>query len=239
MAHQGVTIAETSGARRRELLAVLWVLLGVLVVSALGGAVWALLAPTERVLVVEPGRGAALTGESVHRFDAVAIFICVAMVTGLLTAAAAWRVRRARGPILQCALLIGSLAGAELMSWLGGLVAGRLHPHASNPPLHSIVGLPPTIPGWRTLVDHWMHSSQSAGVWTVVLVQPLFAALVILVLAAISAHGDLGATPRAAESPDGARPYASEVSYGPYGTPVSSVGASFGNTGPFEGVESH
>lgn len=238
MAHQGLP-AGTTGARRGELTAVLWVVLGVLAASALGGVVWALLAPTERVLVVEPGHGAALTGESAHRFDALAIFVCVALVTGLLTAAAAWRVRRARGPILQCALLLGSLAGAELMSWFGELVASWLHPHASNPPLHSIVALPSTTPGWRTLIDHWLHPAQTAGAWTVVLVQPLIAALVILVLAALSAHEDLGATPHPTEFPNGARPYASDVTFGPYRTPVSSAGISLGNTGPFEGVDTH
>ena len=240
MAHQGVAVTgRRSGARRRELRALLWVVLGVLVSSALGGVVWALLAPTERVLVVGPGRGAALTGESAHHFDALAIFVCVALATGLLTAAAAWRVRRARGPILQCALLFGSLAGAELMSWIGEFVAGWLHPHSANPPLHTIVAIPPAIPGWRTLIDHCFHPPLPAGAWTVVLVQPLIAALVILVLAALSTHEDLGATPRAAGFPDGARPYASDVSYGPYGTPVSNAGISLGNTGPFEGVDTH
>jgi|GEM_PF-1126014 len=236
MAHQGV--AESSGALRYELRAALWAVLGVLVVSALGGVAWALLAPTERVLVVEPGRGAALTGESGHRFDAVAIFVCAALVIGLLTAAAVWRASRVRGPILQCALLFGSLAGAELMSWCGEHVARWLHPHAANPPLRTIVAMPPTIPGWRTLIDHWIHSSLSAGAWTVVLVQPLIAALVILVLAALSTHEDLGAAPRADQFPGGARPYASDVSYGPYGSPVSNAGISLGNPGPFEGVDS-
>ena len=45
-------------------------------------------------------------------------------------------------------------------------------------------------------------------------------------------------TARAAEFPGGARPYASDVSYGPYGAPVSDAGISLGNTGPFEGVDS-
>ncbi|WP_216898026.1 DUF2567 domain-containing protein [Nocardia alni] len=236
MAHQGVI--EPSGALRRELRAAPWMVLAVLLVSAVGGVVWALLAPAERVLVVEPGRGAALTGESSHRFDAIALFVCVALITGLLTAVAVWRFRRVRGPIMQGALLIGSLAGAELMSWFGEQVAHWLHPHSANPPLHAIVAMPPTIDGWRTLIDHAIHQDVPAGAWPVVLVQPLMAALVILILAALNTHEDLGVTPRP-ESPDGARPYASNVSYGPYSPPGSdgASGTSLGR-GPFEGADS-
>ncbi len=233
MIHPGA--AEPSTSRRREVRAALWVVLAVLLVSALGGAVWAALAPAERVLVVQPGRGAALTGESGHRFDAIALFACIAMVAGVLTAAAVWRLRRVRGPIMQCALLFGSLAGAELMSWFGELVARWMYPHPSNPPLRTIVAMPPTVDGWRTLVDHWIHADLSAGAWTVVMVQPLFAALVILLLAALSTSEDLGVG--SADHPDD-RPYTSEISYGPYGTPLSNNSVSLGHTGPFEGADS-
>lgn len=231
-AYQGM--AEPSVSRRREVRAALGVLLAVLLVSALGGVLWAMLAPTERVVVVEPGRGAALTGESTHRFDAMALFVCIAIGAGVLTAAAVWRLRRVRGPIMQCALLFGSLVGAELMSWFGELVARWIHPHSSNPPLHTIVAMSPTVDGWRTLVDHWIHSGLSAGAWTVVLVQPLFAALVILLLAALSTSEDLGVSPA---GPPAVRPHTSDISYGPYGTPVSE-GISLGQSGPFEGADS-
>ncbi len=236
MAHQGAVVP--SGVLRRELRAAPWVVLAVLLASAAGGVVWALLAPAERVLVVEPGRGAALTGESSHRFDGIALFVCVALITGLLTAAAIWRFRRIRGPIMQGALLIGSLAGAELMSWFGEQVAHWLHPHSANPPLHAIVGMPPTIDGWRTLIDHAIHQDVPSGAWTVVLVQPLMAALVILILAALSTHEDLGVAPRH-ESPDATRPYASDVTYGPYDAPASNgtSGTSVG-LGPYEGADS-
>lgn len=228
MVQQGV--AGPPASRRREVRAALGVVLVVLLVSAIGGVVWAVLAPTERVVVVQPGRGAALTGESAHRFDAMALFVCVAMVVGVLTAAAVWRLRRVRGPIMQCALLFASLVGAELMSWFGELVAHWMHPHSSNPPLHTIVAMPPTVDGWRDLVDHWIHSDLSAGAWTVVLVQPLFAALVILLLAALSTSEDLGVGP--------AYPaYNPEISFGPYGTPVAN-GITLGQTGPYEGADS-
>ncbi|MBF6174234.1 DUF2567 domain-containing protein [Nocardia blacklockiae] len=221
MAHQST--AAPTGAGRRELRVVLWVVAGVLLASALGGVVWGLLAPAERVLVVEPGRGAALTGESAHRFDAMAIFVCAGAVCGVLTAAAAWRVRAVRGPILQGGLLFGSLAGAWLMAWLGEQVANLRHPHVADPPVRSIVELAPMI-----------SPSEPTG-WTQLVVQPLLASLVVLVLSALSTSEDLGAGFAApAAAPEGGRAYASDVTYGPYGTPVSQPP----RFGPFEGVDS-
>ncbi|WP_280267456.1 DUF2567 domain-containing protein [Nocardia wallacei] len=220
MAHQSTAVP--TDARRRELRAVLWVMAAVLLVSAIGGAVWGALAPVEKVLVVEPGRGTALPGESAHRFDAVAIFVCAGAIAGLLSAAAVWRVRRLRGPLLQTGLLFGSLAGAWVMSWVGDQVAGLLHPRASNPPVRAIVELAPAI-----------LPSEATG-WTQLLVQPAVASLVVLVLAALSTSEDLGSGGGSADAaPDGTRPYASDVTYGPYGTPVSQ-GVQLG---PLQGVD--
>lgn len=143
--------------------------------------------------------------------------MCVAVIAGLLTAAAAWRVRRIRGPLLQGGLLFGSLAGAWLMAWLGERVAEWKYPHVPNPPVRAIVELPPLI-----------SPSEFTG-WTQLVVQPLVAALVVLVLSALNTSEDLGAGPVTAAEPDGARAYASQISYGPYGTPAAQ---------PFEGADS-
>ncbi|NKY86220.1 DUF2567 domain-containing protein [Nocardia veterana] len=192
---------------RRELRAALWILAAVLVVGLIGGGVWALLAPTEKVLVVEPGSGLAMTGESAHRFDAVAIFACAGVVAGVLSAAAVWRWRSVRGPIMLGGLLLGSLAGAWVMSWSGEHVARWIHPRAHNPPVHTVVDLAPTVEGW-----------------TVLLVQPLAAGLVVLLLSALSTSEDLG---RDSAEPLGSapRPPLSDVSYGPYHGPGSYRGA--------------
>ncbi|QIS19171.1 DUF2567 domain-containing protein [Nocardia terpenica] len=220
MAHQH--IVERVVAGRRELRAVASVTAAVLLVSVLAGGAWALLAPTEKVLVVRPGYGAPLIGESAHQFDAVAIFVGIGAVTGVLSAAAAWRLRRARGPMLQGGLLIGSLAGAWLMARAGERMAAWMHPPTPHAPLRSVVELAPTVAGWPAL-----------------LVQPLLAGLVVLVLAALSPSDDLGTGLGAPppDSADGARPYSSEVTYGPYGSPVSG-GAGIGRSGPLEGAES-
>ncbi len=221
MAHTFTAVR--SGAGRIELRAAAWFAGAVLLVSALGGVVWALLAPTEKIVVLEPGRGAALTGESAHRFDSLAVLVCIGAVVGLISAAAMWRLRRRRGPIMQCALLFASLAGAWLMSFCGEFVARRIHPRPVKPAVHTIVEFAPSITGWTAL-----------------LVQPLVASLVILILAALSTSEDLGTDIEPdPENPGGARPYASDVSYGPYGTPVSgSTPITLGNSGPFQDVDS-
>lgn len=186
-----------SGARR-ELRAAVALLLAVVAASLLAGVVWGLLAPTERVLVVEPGRGAALVGESLHRFDALAVFAGVGAVTGLLSAIGAWRWRRMRGPIQAAGLLLGSAAGAWLMARLGATVNAWDNPRPHDPPVGQIVALPVELESPLALV-----------------VQPLTAALVILLLAGLSATEDLGTGYSSPFDDSRAQPYpGSEDGYG-------------------------
>ncbi|MGI5220187.1 DUF2567 domain-containing protein [Nocardia sp. CA-290969] len=165
----------TRGGARRELRAAAVLAAAVVVLSVVAGVVWGLLAPTELVLVVEPGRGATLVGESLHRFDALALFAGAGAVTGVLSAAAAWRWRRMRGPIQLIGLLLGSAAGAWVMAWAGEAVTTWNNPRPDDPPVGQIVALPVGLESPLVL-----------------LVQPLTAALVILVLAGLSATEDLG-----------------------------------------------
>ncbi|MEU1962291.1 DUF2567 domain-containing protein [Nocardia sp. NPDC019304] len=157
------------------------VAVAVVVVSALAGVGWGLLAPTERLLVVEPGRGVALTGESTHQFDALALFVLAGAVLGLLGALAVWRWRSARGPLLQLGLLLGSGAGAVVMARVGEQVAEWSHPRPHDPPVGQIVTLPIELGSDLALI-----------------VQPLIASLVMLFLAALSTSEDLGSGRRAA-----------------------------------------
>ncbi|NNH72090.1 DUF2567 domain-containing protein [Nocardia uniformis] len=225
------TAAEPSGPHtdvvRREIRAAAVVLAAVVVVSAVAGVVWAYLAPTERLLVVEPDRGAVLSGESAHQFDAVAVFVLIGIVTGLLTAAAAWRWRRVRGPILLAGLLLGSLVGAFTMSLVGEAAAELLYPRPHQPPVDSIVELAPTMRAWPAFIA-----------------QPLTAAVVMVVLIALSVADDLGSgqyrpfgggKPRRSMLAPG--PYGSAISYGPYGGPGANSGTAqaFG-PGPYEGA---
>ncbi|WP_327147524.1 DUF2567 domain-containing protein [Nocardia sp. NBC_01329] len=165
----------TGAGTRRELRAALVLLMAAVLVSLLVGALWGLLAPTERVLVVEPGRGAALVGESLHRFDATALFAGAGAVTGFLSAVAAWRWRLMRGPIQGAGLLFGSVVGAWLMAWIGDLVVTWDNPRPDDPPVGRIVSLPVEL------------GSQFA-----LIAQPLMAGLVLLILAGLSPAEDLG-----------------------------------------------
>ncbi|MCU1642166.1 MAG: hypothetical protein JWN03_2441 [Nocardia sp.] len=204
------TAAEQPGVRvgflMREARAAAVVFAAIVAVSALAGVVWGFLAPAEQLLVVDPDRGAALTGESAHRFDAVAIFVLIGLVTAVLTAAAGWRWRRARGPLLLLGLLGGSALGSSVMRWVGEAVAQERHTRPPHPAVHTIVEFAPTVEGWPAL-----------------LVQPLVAALVVLILAALSTTDDLGTghhlpfgenPPEPADFAPGQ--FGSDITYGPY-----------------------
>lgn len=160
---------------RRELIGVAGIAAGVLVASAVAGVVWGILAPTERLRVTQPGRAAVLTGESLHLFDAVGIFLCLGAVVAVLSAAAGWRVRSARGPALVVGVLLASGLGAAVMMWLGEAVAESRHPRPDDPAVGQIIALPVEI-----------------GTDLVLLVQPFLAALVLLFLAALHPRTDLG-----------------------------------------------
>ncbi|MEV6322085.1 DUF2567 domain-containing protein [Nocardia sp. NPDC051787] len=163
------------GGLRSEVRAAALVAVAVVAASAIGGVGWALLAPTERLLVVEPGRGVALPGESAHRFDALALFVLAGAVLGLLSALAAWRWRSARGPLLQIGVLIGSGVGAAVLARVGEQAAEWLHPRPHDPPVGQIVALPIEVGSALALI-----------------VQPLIASFVLLLLAALNTSEDLG-----------------------------------------------
>lgn len=143
--------------------------------SALVGVLWGVLAPAERLLVVAPDRAVTLTGESVHRFDAIGMFACAGLVVGVLTAVAAWTARRSRGPVALGAVLGGSVVGACAMA-LGGIgVAALRFPHPDTSAPGVVVSVAPGI-----------------GTPLVLIFQPLIACVLTLVLAALNPYDDLG-----------------------------------------------
>jgi hypothetical protein len=141
-------------------------------VSVLVGVVWAFLAPAEHLLVVSEGRGVALTGESLHQFDASAVFIWLALIVGVLSA---WLARLSRGPYALGGLIVGSAAGAGLMALVGSGVTKLRFPTADNPAVGEIIARAPNI-----------------GTLLVLLFQPLAACVVTLVLAVLNPYDDLG-----------------------------------------------
>lgn len=139
------------------------------------GAVWAFLAPAVRMLVVTEDRGVVLTTESLHRFDAVAIFVGIGLVLGVLSAVVVWGMRRSRGPGAVAALVLGSTLGAGVAALVGMGIARLRFPAVDSPTVGSIIA---AAPGLSTPM--------------VLIVQPLAAALVYLLLVSLSPHDDLG-----------------------------------------------
>ncbi|GGG11937.1 hypothetical protein GCM10007304_27390 [Rhodococcoides trifolii] len=146
----------------------------VLVASALAGVVWGVLAPTEHLMVVEENRGILLTGESAHRFDALALFVCIGVGLGVVGGVGSWSTPSSRGPAMTIALTMSSLVGAVVAAGVGLGVGGLLHPRAASPAVGDVISL---APGLSTPLA--------------VLAQPLVAALVVVVLASLSRSDDL------------------------------------------------
>ncbi|MFD4368767.1 DUF2567 domain-containing protein [Rhodococcus sp. NPDC058521] len=159
----------------------------VVVGSALIGIVWGLLAPAEHDLVLSSGRLLPLTGESLHRFDAAALLACAGLVVGIVSAAAVWVVRGARGPLAVAGVLIGSVVGAAVMAGAGTGVAGLRFPEPANLQVGDVAAVATGI-----------------GSWLVLIFQPLAACVTTLVLAALNPYDDLGVSKSPDESVDGA-----------------------------------
>ncbi|MGA9871379.1 MAG: DUF2567 domain-containing protein [Rhodococcus sp. (in: high G+C Gram-positive bacteria)] len=149
-----------------------------ILVGVVAAFVWAVLAPGEQFAVVEPGVGAALTGESLHRFDAVAVFVCVTAVAGIVLPLGFWAWTRARGPMLGAGLVIGAFIAAAATLGLGVWVAGLRQPPSDDAVVGAVVSV---APGFETPL--------------VLIVQPLVTALVVVLLAALNPHDDLRFTP--------------------------------------------
>lgn len=148
--------------------------------SAVGGMLWGLLAPAQQLLVVAQDRGAALTGENLHRFDAIAIFSLVSFALGLVLAVGWWLWMSERGPRLFAAIFVGALSGSIAAIVVGNAVAALRFPKAVDPTVGSIVTVAPSIETPLVLI-----------------VQALTASLVVLLLAAMNPndnlrHTDLG-----------------------------------------------
>ncbi|OZC65113.1 hypothetical protein CH306_20310 [Rhodococcus sp. 15-725-2-2b] len=162
-------------APRTSTVRVLSVVVGVSVaVSALGGMLWGFLAPAQQLLVVAQDRGAALTGESLHRFDGLALFSFVSLALGLVIPIGWWLWKSERGPRLFGAILVGALAGSVAALLVGNGIAALRFPKAADPAVGSIVTVAPSIDTPLVLI-----------------VQALMASLVILLLAAMNPNDNL------------------------------------------------
>ncbi|MGW0043128.1 DUF2567 domain-containing protein [Rhodococcus sp. NPDC003348] len=163
--------------RRADTAAAARVVVGIVVVSALAGIVWGLLVPAQHFLVVSGGGAVSLTGESGHQFDAVALFLCLGAILGVLSAVAVWTRRAHRGVAQVIGLVVGSVVGASAAAVVGLGVARLRFPGVEDLELGQIV---PATPGLGTMMA--------------LIAQPFAASLVYLLLVSLSSRPDLGRT---------------------------------------------
>ena len=130
------------------------------------GLVWAALAPRALLQVVSPGAAVVANAETSAFITADAWFCIIAAVSGVLTGLLGYLLAvRRRGAVAALGLILGALAAALIMLWLGRQVglASFHHRLAASPP------------GAR------FNSSLGLGATSAVAFWPMFTALVILV----------------------------------------------------------
>ncbi|MBY6681623.1 DUF2567 domain-containing protein [Rhodococcus sp. BP-316] len=151
------------------------IVLATAVVGAVLGILWALLAPVEHVAAVGDGRAIVLTGESDHRFDALALFLCVTAAAGVLTTVAVWARVAERGPRLVLDIVVASALASAAAIGAGLAVGAVRYPSADGALRGDVVALAPGVSTWLAL-----------------LAQPLAAAVTLVLVTALSPSDDLG-----------------------------------------------
>ncbi len=101
------------------------------------GWLWSRLAPPELVMrsgrAATPGGVLPFAGQSVHRFDDMAVFLLLGLAAGVLTGAALWLLlRRRRGPLVLVAGVLGSLVAAWLAMRSGLWLAAARYPDLAS-----------------------------------------------------------------------------------------------------------
>lgn len=166
--------------RRPGLGAFLWLVLALLVVGAVLGAAWALLAPSLPVGILRDGSATPLDPEGHARFEAAGWFAVAGLVVGVVAGVLAWFVLRGhRGVPLLLTVVLGSLVAAGVAELVG---LGLAH-------LRYAGGLAGAAVGSRTV------AAPELGTWAFVLVQPFGAALGHTLLLTFTHDDDLGHPP--------------------------------------------
>ena len=168
--HQPRRPSRTAAFARSSRIAASTALIGIAV-----GVLWALLAPVEHVAAVGDGRAIVLTGESDHRFDALALFLCVTAAAGVLTTVAVWARVDERGPRLVIDVVAASALASAAAIGAGLAVGAVRYPSADGALRGEVVALAPGV------------STPLA-----VLAQPLAAAVTLVLVTALSPSDDLG-----------------------------------------------
>ncbi|WP_020103209.1 DUF2567 domain-containing protein [Mycobacterium sp. 360MFTsu5.1] len=182
--------------------AALRVVAGLALTGALGGVVWAFLAPPVDAVVALTKKGQRIHGYFGDESDRV--FLGGALAVGLLTVIAVvaatlvWQWRAHRGPLLAGALALGNMAAAGALTGVGAVVAHWRYgtPDLAGAPLSPehrvgyLVEAPPVFFG------------HSPWVITTTLIFPAgVAALVYLFCTLATKRDDLGAWPPVEPAP--------------------------------------
>jgi hypothetical protein len=163
-------LRETRPTARSTAARIAAALAGSAVVGLLGGLIWGELAPRAMLQEIGAGTAQVINAETRAFFGADVWFCAIAVLAGLLTGALGYRFAVApRGgaarPAVAAALILGALAGALVMLWLGEQVglSGYNHHLASSPK------------GTLFSASLALGSKSALALW------PLFTAIVVLV----------------------------------------------------------
>jgi hypothetical protein len=162
----------------RELL--LWrssaAIVGVTVIlGALQGVLWSLIAPGEQFVVYTDGQYLPLPTESYHQFTSIAIFVLIGAVVAIAVATAVWHWRSIRG--LTTVLVV---AGANGLGALTAYLVGRA----------VVSGVDPASIG-ATRAAAVVTAAPSLGSAMVLIAQPAIAVAAYTLLVAWSGRSDL------------------------------------------------
>jgi uncharacterized protein DUF2567 len=172
---------------------------GMALAGVAAGAVWAWLAPASHSAVVVTKSGKRLHeylgNEADHYFDSAVMMVGLLVGLAVVSAVLVWQWRQRRGPAMVIGLTAGGVALAATATGTGaGLVRLRYG--------HTDIG--------AVVADHKLHYITEAPavflghtplqVLTVLLLPAAAAALTYGMMAAASAHDDLGVTPSVPET---------------------------------------
>jgi hypothetical protein len=151
---------------------------GVLIVNLVAGVAWAFIARPVRLVIVDAGLGQTLDGDSANEFGAIGWFALMGIAIGFVVAIAAWSYRQQRGVSLLYVIVATCALGSLSMAALGELIVRLRYPIVDDPKIGTVVSFAPRV---------------FDGSMPVALVlEPLIAAVVIFVMAALSPFDDLG-----------------------------------------------
>ena len=172
---------------------------GMGVAGVAAGAVWAWIAPASHSAVVVNKSGKRLHeylgNEADHYFDSAVMMVGLLAGLAIVGAVLAWQWRQRRGPAMVLRLVVGGLALAAVATGTGAGLVRLRYGHtdigavAADHKVHYIIEAPAAFFGHAPL-----------QVLTVILVPAAMAALTYGMMAAASAHDDLGVKPLVPET---------------------------------------